>query len=35
MILAIITSIEYSRNDFLIKIVAEAFVVLHASKIMS
>lgn len=31
--LAIITSIELSRNDFLIKIVSEAFVMLHAQKI--
>ena len=34
MILAILTSIELSRNDFLIKIVSEAFVVLHAEKIV-
>ena len=34
MILAIISSIELSRNDFLIRIVSEAYVILHAPKIM-
>ena len=35
MILAIISSIELSRNDFLIRIVSEAYVILHANKIMA
>ena len=35
MILAIISSIELSRNDFLIRIVSEAYVILHAPKIMA
>lgn len=35
MILAIISSIELSRNDFLIRIVSEAYVILHALKIMA
>lgn len=35
MILAIISCIELSRNDFLIKTVSEAYILLHAPKIMS
>lgn len=34
MILAIIASIELSRNDFLIKIAAELTVALHTPKIL-
>ena len=35
MILAILSSIELSRNDFLVRIVAETFVYLHAEQIFS
>ena len=35
MILAIISCIELSRNDFLIKVVSEAYILLHSHKIMN
>lgn len=35
MILAIISSIELAHNDFLVKIVAEIYVLLQAPKIIS
>ena len=35
MILAILSSIDLANNDFLVKIVAEIFVLLQAPKIMT
>ena len=35
MILAILSSIELAHNDFLVKIVAEIYVLLQAPKIMT